>query len=307
MQQARARDVSRILWFVLFLNLAVSAAKLAYGRWSGAVAMSADGLHSMLDAMSNVVLLVGLRVASRPPDRNHPYGHRKYETVAALGVVAMMILGGREILTTAIERVREPHLPHVTGSGFAVLFATMAVNLFVVWLERRQGLRLKSEILLADAAHTGSDVLASVLVLVSFALAPLKNSWVDLAAALVIVGLILRGGWEILKRTISTLSDERRIDPAAVQRVALEEPGVREAHNVRSRGTEDDIHLDLHVLVDPQMSIRKAHEIGHRVEERLRGRWNGVTDIVVHIEPAIEAERGVPVEGGELKAKDTAL
>lgn len=307
MQQARARDVSRILWLVLFLNLAVAVAKLVYGRWSGAVAMSADGLHSMLDAMSNVVLLVGLRVASRPPDRNHPYGHRKYETVAALGVVAMIFLGGREILSAAFARVHEPRLPHVTVGGFVVLFATIAVNLFVVWMERRQGHRLKSEILLADAAHTGSDVLASVLVLVSFALAPLHSPWVDLAAALIIVGLILRAGWEILKRTISTLSDERRVDPAAVQKVALEEPGVREAHNVRSRGPEDDIHLDLHVLVDPQLSIFKAHEIGHRVEERLRGRWNGVTDIVVHIEPAIESERGIPVEGGEMKAKDTAL
>jgi cation diffusion facilitator family transporter len=120
MQQARAREVSRILWIVLFLNVAVAVAKLAYGRWSGAVAMSADGLHSMLDAMSNVVLLVGLRVASRPPDRNHPYGHRKYETVAALGVVAMIILGGREILSTAFSRLHEPHLPHVTISGFVV-------------------------------------------------------------------------------------------------------------------------------------------------------------------------------------------
>ena len=307
MKPARARDVSRVLWYVLFLNLAVAAAKLVYGRWSGAVAMSADGLHSLLDAMSNVVLLVGLRVASRPPDANHPYGHRKYETVSALGVVAMIFLGGREILAATFDRLRSPRLPDITPAGFVVLFATVAVNLFVVWIERREARRLKSELLLADAAHTGSDVLASVLVLVSFALAPLHQAWVDLGAALVIVGLILRGGWEILKRTLSTLSDERRVDPAAVQKVALEEPGVREAHNVRSRGTEDDIHLDLHVLVDPDMPIAAAHAIGHRVEERLRGRWHGVTDIVVHIEPAIESERGVTGEGGELRASDTAL
>jgi len=307
MQPDRARQVSRVLWGVLFLNLAVAAAKLVYGRISGAVAMSADGLHSVLDGLSNVVLLVGLRVASRPPDRNHPYGHRKYETVAALGVVAMIFLGGREILSAAIDRVHTPRLPHITPAGYAILLVTLGVNIAVVWLERRAGLRLKSEILIADAAHTGSDVLASVLVLVSFALSPLHQTWVDVAAAFVIVGLILRGGWEVLKRTLSTLSDERRIDPAEVQQVALEEPGVREAHNVRSRGTEDDIHLDLHVLVDPELKIRAAHEIGHRVEERLRGRWNGVTDIVVHIEPAIESERGVSTEGGELKAKDTAL
>jgi len=307
MKPARARDVARVLVGILFLNLIVALAKLMYGRITGAMALTADGLHSLLDGLSNVVLLVGLRYASRPPDANHPYGHRKYETVAALGVVAMMILGGREILSTAFERLRSPHLPDVTPFGFAVIFATIGINLFVVWFERKQGKRLRSELLTADAAHTGSDVLASVLVLISFALAPLKSPWVDLAAALVIVGLILRGGWEILRRTISTLSDERRVDPAEVQQVALEEPGVREAHNVRSRGSEDDIHLDLHVLVDPTLRIKAAHEIGHRVEQRLRVRWPDLTDIVVHIEPAIESERGLPVEGGEIRAKDTAL
>jgi cation diffusion facilitator family transporter len=183
-----------------------------------------------------------------------------------------------------------------------VILGTIAVNLFVVWIERREGRRLRSELLISDAAHTGSDVLASVLVLVSFALAPLRLPWVDLVAALVIVGLILRSGWDIIRNTLSTLSDERRIDARLVQEVALEEPGVREAHNVRSRGPDDDIHLDLHILVDPEMAIAAAHEIGHRVEARLRLRWEGLTDVVVHVEPALESERAKPAADGELRA-----
>ncbi len=303
MRTERARDVGRVLWGILLLNLAVAAAKLAYGIRSGAIALTADGLHSALDGMSNVVGLVGLAVARRPPDANHPYGHRKYETFAALGVAALLFFGCREILSSALERLRHPRLPEVSAAGFAVILATLAVNVFVVWIERREGRRLRSELLMADAAHTGSDVLASVLVLVSFALAPLRQPWVDLGAALVIVGLIVRGGWDILRRTLSTLSDERRIDPKLVQQEALEEPGVREAHNVRSRGPDDDIHLDLHILVDPEMAIAAAHEIGHRVEDRLRRRWDGLTDVVVHVEPALDSERGTPRDDGALRAE----
>jgi len=303
MKPDRARDVARVLWAILGLNLVVAAAKLAYGYRSGAIAITADGLHSLLDGMSNVVGLIGIAVAVRPPDANHPYGHRKYETFAALGVAAMLFFGCHEILSSAFQRLREPRLPVVSIGGYAVILGTLAINVFVVWIERREGRRLQSELLLSDAAHTGSDVLASVLVLISFALAPLRQPWVDLATALVIVGLILRSGWDILRNTLATLSDERRIDPLQVQEVALLEPGVREAHNVRSRGPDDDIHLDLHILVDPDMAIAAAHAIGHRVEKRLRERWVGLTDVVVHVEPALPSERGRPGVDGELTAE----
>jgi cation diffusion facilitator family transporter len=303
MASTRASGIARVLWIILGLNLAVAVAKLIYGYRSGAIAITADGLHSTLDGMSNVVALIGLAVSRRPPDANHPYGHRKYETMAALGVAAMLLLACREILVTAIERWRHPRLPEISAAGFLVVLGTLAINFFVVIYERRAGRALKSELLLSDAAHTGSDVLASVLVLISFSLAPLKQPLVDLAAALVIVGLILRSGWDILRHTLSTLSDERKIAPAEVQAVALGEPGVREAHNVRSRGTDDDIHLDLHVLVDPEMPIAAAHAIAHRVERRLRERWAGLTDVVVHVEPALPSERATRHEGGELRAE----
>lgn len=303
MQVDRARGVSQVLWGILFLNLAVALAKLVYGYRSGAIAITADGLHSALDGLSNVVGIVGIEVARRPPDANHPYGHRKYETFAALGVAAMLFIGCHEILASAIDRWRHPRLPEITMAGYVVLFATITVNVLVVWWERRAGQRLKSELLIADAAHTGSDVLASVLVLISFALSPLRMPWVDLATALVIVGLILRSGWEILRRTLSTLSDERAIDPLEIERVALEEPGVLEVHNVRSRGPDDDIHLDLHVLADPELPLAKAHALAHRVEARLRRHWEGVTDVVVHIEPAIEAERATRTPDGDLRAE----
>jgi cation diffusion facilitator family transporter len=302
-KEARTRQIIRVLWAILVLNLLVAIAKLLYGARSHALAITADGFHSMLDASSNVLGLLALRVARRPPDANHPYGHRKYETFAALGVAMMMLLGCREIASVAIGRLRNPVMPDVTGAGFLVLGVTMVVNVAVALAERREGRRLGSDLLVADAAHTASDVLASLLVLGSFTAARFGIHWADLVATALILVLILRAGFEVLKGSLSTLSDERSIEPRRVEALALEEPGVLEAHNVRSRGPHDDIHLDLHILVHPATPLAEAHAIGHRVESRLRNHWQGLSDVVVHVEPALESERARVREGGGLKAE----
>jgi cation diffusion facilitator family transporter len=298
----RRHGITRVLWIVLGLNLIVALAKLYYGWRSHAISISADGVHSLLDGASNVIGLVGLEVARRPPDANHPYGHRKYETFAALGIALMMFFGCYEIGAAAVNRVLHPRLPEITAAGFAIVLMTIGINLFVVWFERREGRRLQSEILLSDSVHTWSDVMASVIVLVSFTAVRLGVPWADAAAAAAIILLILRAGFAILLGTLSTLSDERRIAPDEIEAAALGEAGVLEAHNVRTRGPDDDIHLDLHILVDPAMAISDAHHIGHRVEERLRRLWPGLTDVVVHVEPALESERAHEREGGGLKA-----
>lgn len=300
----RVEQIAGVLWRILWLNLIISVAKLVYGVRAGAIAITADGLHSLLDASSNVLALVGLSVARRPPDENHPYGHRKYETFAALGIAAMLFLGCFEILNAAVDRFRHPRFPDVGALGYAIMIATLLVNLFVVRFEGRAGKRLGSELLIADAAHTRSDVYATLLVFASFVASRFRVTWADLAAAVLIVGFILRAGIQIVRSTLSTLSDERRIEPALIEQVALQEPGVLEAHNVRSRGPADDIHVDLHVLVDPVTPLAEAHRIGHRVERRLRERWRGLSDVVVHVEPALESERAHTREGGGLKAED---
>jgi len=300
---ARFDGIARVLWATMWLNLAVAAAKLLYGWKAGALAMTADGVHSLLDASSNVIGLVGVAVARRPPDANHPYGHRKYETFAALGVVVMMLGACREVLSSALGRIRHPEVPDITGLGFVVVGVTLAINAFVAWFERREGRRLNSELLISDAAHTGSDMLASLLVLGSFVAARVGWAWADAATAALIVVLIAVASVRIVLGTFATLTDERRIAPDIVEAAALEEPGVLEAHNVRSRGARDDIHLDLHILVNPQTPIEAAHEVGHRVERRLRHRWPELTDVVVHVEPAVERERAHTREGGGLKAE----
>lgn len=301
--EARRSEIARILWIILVLNLVVAAAKIVYGQLHGVLAISADGLHSLMDASSNVIGLVGAFLARRPADANHPYGHRKYETFAALAIAGMLLLGCREIAAGVYERLRTAQPPVVDSTAFTVMLVTLAINLFVVVIERREGRRLRSELLQADAAHTLSDVFATVIVIASLLAGRAGVAWADVAGAVLVLFLVVRAGWSIVRDTFSTLSDERRIAPDAVERVALEEPGVLEAHNVRSRGPLDDIHVDLHVLVDPGTRIDDAHRVGHRVEQRLRGQFPGLTDVVVHVEPGLESERATLRKGGGLQAE----
>ena len=299
----RTRRIVTVLLVILVLNLALAIAKLLYGRATGILAIQADGFHSLLDASSNVIGLVGVLVARRPADDNHPYGHRKYETFAALGVAVMMFLGCWEIATLAYERAHHLVQVQVVPASFALMAVTIVINVGITLYERRAGRELQSEMLIADSAHTSSDLFASVLVLASLAFMRFGAVWADVAASAAVVLLILRAGFEILGGTLSTLSDERRVDPALIEHAALQEPGVLEVHNVRTRGPLDDIHADLHILVDPYMPIADAHAIGHRVEDRLRARWTSFTDVVVHVEPGLDHERATRREGGGLRAE----
>ncbi len=301
--QERIRGIARVLWAILGLNLLVAVVKIVLGLASGAIALLADGIHSVLDGSGNVVALIGMHASRLPPDAEHPYGHRKFETFAALGIAALLFYGCTEIAQSAWQRIRQPRTPELTPLMLAVVLGTLAVNVFVVWFERREGRRLQSELLLADAAHTSSDVFATLLVFASVAASALHVRHADVAAAALIVLLILRAGFGIVKSTLSTLSDERRLPPGEIEAAALAEPGVLEVHNVRSRGPLDDIHVDLHILVDPLLPIGDAHVIAHAVERRLQDRWPGLSDVVVHTEPAVASERALFREGGGLRAE----
>jgi len=286
----RDRQVAAVLWKVMVLNLLVAGLKLVFGFLSGALSMVADGFHSTLDASSNVVGLVGLHIARKAPDQDHPYGHRKFEALAALAISLFLFLTCYEILTSVVGRLRGTHRVEVHVVTFAVMVFTVAVNLVVTRYERRQGERLRSLILLADARHTQSDVFASLGVIASLVAAVLNFFVFDLVMALMIAGFIAYSGYVIVSGAFSVLADAQVVDPKEVIRIAMEVEGVTEAHRVRSRGLPDDIHLDLHLHVPPDMTIARAHELAHEASDRIRSRIRGVTDVVIHVEPEGEHE-----------------
>lgn len=279
------RQVQRVLWMVLAANLAVAAIKLFVGLRTGALSALADAFHSGLDASANVIGLIGIALASRPPDHNHPYGHRKYEAIAALILGIFLLMASLEVLRGVIERVLTGGRPEVSTPMFLLMVLTLPMNLAISRYEAGQGERLRSSILIADALHTRSDVFVTLSVLAGLAAAHLGIPWLDPLVALGVIGVIVRAGLRILRSTALVLTDSAAVDPTEVERVALSVPGVRFIHKVRSRGTPDATYVDLHLKVDPAMSTEQAHAIATEVEERLKAELPGVVDAVVHVEP----------------------
>jgi cation diffusion facilitator family transporter len=281
----RYSEVTRVLNRVLVLNLLVAIAKIALGYYTGAVSIVSDGYHSLTDSASNVVALVGISVARRPPDANHPYGHRKYETMASLGILVFLIVVLVEVLTAAADRLVNGGTPRVFPEGIGLMTVTLIVNLLVVSYELREGRRLNSEVLRADAKHTRSDVLTTGAVL-----GALVGVWrgyplLDPMAALLVAGFIGQACWSIAQEASRILADEIVIPESEVRKVIQSVDGVIGCEKIRTRGSADHAFLDLHLWLDGQMPLSEAHSTSHVVKDRLMGRFPQLADVIIHIEP----------------------
>ncbi len=281
----RYTAVYRVLLRVLLLNLAVALAKLVLGYTTGAVSVISDGFHSLTDAASNVMGMIGLRASRKPPDEDHPYGHRKYETLAAAGIFVFLLFVVMEVARAAISRLYGGAAPEVTVLSFVVMLVTLAINLLVVRYEGREARRLSSELLLADAMATRSDVLTSCAVLVTLVGVQLGYPGLDAIGGLVIACFIARTGWEIGRNTSRVLSDRVVLAEDDIRRVVVSVPEVMGCHHIRSRGSLDHTFLDLHVWFRPDMTLYEAHRLSHVVKDTLLAKYPQIADAIIHIEP----------------------
>ena len=281
----RAAEVSTVLYRVLVLNFVVAAAKIALGLTSGAVSVLSDGFHSLTDTASNVVAIFGVRIAGAPPDEDHPYGHRKFETMASVGILLFLLLVLLEVLSAAWERFRTGGEPSITALTFVVMGATFAVNLAGVFYERGAGARLQSEVLLADAHHTLSDLLTSATVIAALVGVQNGYAWLDPAAALIVAVFIGYACWEIFRSTSGILADRFVIPEEEIRAVVGSVPEVIGCHHIRTRGSADFVVLDLHIWMDAQMPLERAHALSHDVKDKLMARFPQIKDAIIHIEP----------------------
>jgi cation diffusion facilitator family transporter len=280
--------VRRVLWLTMGLNLIATAAKLIVGYWTGSLSLIADGFDSVFDSVSNVVGLVGIHLAARPADRDHPYGHRKAETMTALIISTLLFLTTWELLQSAVERLRDPTLieAEVNFWSFGALLVSIVVHLTVVWYELREGRRLHSDVLVADALHTRADIFVSLSVIGGLIAVKLGYPLVDPILAIGIAFFIAKIGIDIIREGFPTLMDQVAVPPDQVSQIALSVPGVVSCHKTRSRGHETAVYVDLHIQVDPAMSIERAHAIAHEVQQRIREQVPHIQDVTIHAEPA---------------------
>lgn len=278
-------EVRKVLLLTLLLNSAVALAKVVYGYLTNSIAMTSDGFHSFFDGVSNIIGLVGIWIASHPPDEKHPYGHKKFETLFTIIIAVMIFLTCFQILKKVYFSLFEDHRTAVTETSFAVMFVTMGVNVFVMLYESRKGRRLGSEFLIADALHTKSDIFASVAVILSLVFAKMGYHLADTLVGIVITFFIARIGVQILKTASNVLVDTVCIDTAAIEYLVKRIDGVKGCHEIRTRGTTNAVYLDLHVMVDKNMTTEKSHAIADQIETQIKNEFPAVVDVIVHIEP----------------------
>lgn len=282
---AHSQKIRQVLLITLFLNLAVAGAKIFYGYANNYISITSDGFHSLFDGMSNVIGLIGIWIASHPPDKEHPYGHRKFETLFTIAISFMIFMTCFQILKKVYWSFRGVSELSVTTASFVIMIATIVINVFVVNYESRKGKELRSDFLLADAMHTKSDIMASTAVIISLIFMKLGYQRADSIVGLIITFFIAKMGYEILKKASDTLVDTVIISESVIESLVKRVDGIERCTNIRTRGSEHSIYLDMTVFVAPDMTIDTAHTIVDKIEELIKHEIPDVVDVVVHIEP----------------------
>ena len=283
----RTVRIRRVLVAILVANLTVLGARLVIGIVAGSMAILGGALDAAVDTLNNVLALTVVRVASKEPDEEHPYGHGKFETLGALAIVGFLSITCFELVRGSVNQLLagpSARLVAVTDLQLALLAGTLGVNGLVAWGERRAGTALGSELLLVDAAHTRADVFITVGVLGGVLFARQGVWWVDPAVAIAVAVAIVRIAYRIVVRTVPVLVDRQAVPTTRIRETARAVAGVKGAYGIRSRGPTDLRYAEVTIAVDRNANVEAAHAIADQVEERLK-RDLQLHEVTVHIEP----------------------
>ncbi len=286
MRQDTRRSVQQVLLIALAVNVSMTVLKLVIGLLTGSLAVLADAMHSATDGLSSLLGLFTNGLSDPRPDRDHPYGHDKYEGLGALAIAGFILFTAFEILKSAIERISSGLPPlRLDGRELLLLLIVLGFNLLLAGFERSQGKRLGSQLLLADAKHTTSDIWTTVVVLLGLGGVLLfRINWLDVAMAVPLCLMLLRACWQVLTSNLPWLVDQIAIAPEAIHEVAMAVPGVLNVHDIASRGVlGQQVFIELHMVVDAN-DLPTAHRITELVEEHLEARF-GAVRCTIHLEP----------------------
>lgn len=280
------KKIQRILFIILLANVLVAVLKIFIGSLIKSTSMTADGFHSLSDGSSNIVGLIGIHFASKPEDDSHPYGHNKFETLAGLFISFMLFVLSGRIFLSAIERFKEPIIPEISLESILVLIFTLITNIFVSIIEHKKGEELNSKILISDAAHTKSDIYISIGVLatligIKLGLPPV----IDSIVSIIVACFIIHAGYEIFRENGDILVDSVAVDSNVIKDIVTSFEEVKDVHKIRSRGSKNNLFIDLHIEVDPKLDVEKSHQLVHNIEYAIRKNFNKNSNVIVHVEP----------------------
>lgn len=311
-RSARGQATQRVAFVSGLANLLLSIAQIVVGLVANSAALVADGIHSVSDLISDVLVWFTAHHAAQAPDEDHPYGHGRFETAATLGLGILLAVVASGIVWNGFERLLDADRPVPGVLAVAVAFAGILVKESLYWYTIAVARRLESEMLRANAWHHRSDAISSVIVLIGVAGAVLGFTYLDAVAAILVGLFVLKIGWDLgrgaMSELVDTALDSDRV--AEAERVIMGIDGVRSVHMLRTRRHGAQASADVHVQVAPRLSVSEGHMISQTVEDRLIERIDAISDVTVHIDPEDDEDaptcRGLPLRAEAIAALDAA-
>lgn len=280
------KEVQKVLLIILVLNILVAGVKTVLGYLIHSSSMLADGIHSFSDGASNVVGLLGIQLSKKTEDTQHPYGHEKIEMLSSLCIGLLLFFLGVQVFLEGIRSFQNPKAPVITTESMLLLAVTLLINIAVSYFEAKKGKQLKSTILVSDAMHTKSDIYVSFGVFFSlFAIKMGLPAYVDTLMSCLVSFFILHAAWEILRDNVGILLDSKVLEEARIRKVILSHPEIKGVHKIRTRGTLAHVYMDLHILVEKDMTVEVAHKLSHSLEEELQKEFQVEIQVLIHVEP----------------------
>ena len=285
---SRAKKAIWTLWIIMFLNIFVAAFKIIIGTIVCSGSILADGYHSLSDGSGNIVGIVGLSIAGRPIDNNHPYGHKKFETISSMIIGFLLFAVASEVLYNSILHIIQPKIPRITTASFVIMIFTLCINFLVTKYEHYRGIKLCSDVLLSDSQHTKSDLFITTGVLITMLLLKLGcPPIVDGIVSGIIALFIYKASISIFLDASNTLTDTAVLNSDEICAVTMSCDGVMECHKIRSRGRRDEVFIDLHIMVTPDMQVTAAHNLQHKIENELKSKFGNHVSVIIHVEPFV--------------------
>jgi len=281
----KVKKIQLVLWLVLFANLTVAFIKIVIGYLIKSAGVMTDGLHSITDMSSNIIGLIGIHFAYKPGDKKHPYGHRKIENLAGLLIALLLLILAIKQSADAIKRFFHPLPLEISLLSLLLLILSLIINIFIAYYEYKQGKALNSTILISDSIHTKSDIFISLGVLTTLIAVKLGlPAFIDSVASLIVSVFILAAAYEIFKRTSGPLLDQAILDEDKIKEIVLSFHEVKDVHDIKSRGTEDDVYLDFHIIIDPSISFMES-QLTDSIEKKLKSNFCENMNINIRLEP----------------------
>ena len=293
MKDKNYKKIQYILFVILILNIIVAVSKIVMGNISKSSAMSADGFASLADGLSNVIAIVGVYLASKPEDEDHQYGHGKIEIITGLIIGLFLLYAGFNVVMEAIGKIKNPVDINISPLSLLVMLFTLVINIIVAYYEYKKGNELNSPILIADSLHTKSDIFVTVGVIIALISIRLGMPYVlDPVASFVVSLMIFSAAYNVFKENINILIDVKIVDDKEVKNLVMTEyPCVKEMHKIRSRGTKNNVFIDMHIQVDPKMTVEESHRLMHNIERTIQKNIEENTHVIIHIEPYFDNKK----------------